>query len=1435
MEMHKADRPKVSRKQKALIAEAFRQVRENYEKHDRLPSDCNSFLRDLGRDVGVPFDRLHSVLANMKLYKKTLTWEGKEIGIRAFARHFDFCERQVGRWRLINPSEEEVKGLIDLSHKEEEEEQKRIEEERQRELAIITGGGVWTTQPLGISRLSGSTKYAVPMEGDDMQNLRFSLCYLLNVKQGTAEYEFVLEQRKSTDDGDEINRRLGKWRLERATEKDRNNIVPDFHRGEMSHHLETSEVREVLRQSGLQWPEIPDEVVVKMYTPRDEKPRPILPDHIAHLIGAPDADTVEEILSRNGIWIPPTRELDSYAYQAIKKSLLKGHSGKVHLPHRQYSNNGTILANYTNYGDRDVEIVERCEPHLRYAHLLVEDLSSSGGADLCRRIGKEQGLDGMTAIFYSEEMSQLMESLGEEKFSLLTCRMLAPGAHMSADEAIDFLRWLKGRLQSGDFGTEDDIKALKQAETEKTRGTNWVEWARHVAEIPEGIIEAATHYVEAAEKKKARAEDWQRCQEDRQRRQWLNSLPKRQRTLHQLKEIVRDIQLEGCEGFTRAQLVVLLQQAGLDKLSIEDGKDIFVRVTKGCILPRELLSWGLSNEPEPPAPTQEEVAAEEPGGETDDIESGIPDIEGTPVSSEELPQEDSPAQEETGGDQSPEEVDLPDLALMDPTDQLRFLDSEIFACADQEAVDALVAMGQQQLWSKAYLGDEHERKTVEACRSYDPKRPWSARMQKEFLRLHAAATTTALPSGYDYKVNGEVVQPRLMQRHAAALAKEKRRLLLLADMGTGKSLAAQLAVMNDDAKRILIIPLNACTDQWVEDFQSQWRGVEVAVVQGRTDGDRCDGKKPLKLPVITRPDATQAWILSESLMAHVTDRDIHSLLQRLQPDAVIVDEVQRFKLADQKTESKRRKQLVKLLCGVVSHNEGAMVLALSGTAVVNNLLEAKTLVEMVTCESRPDLGTRISLANMMRLHQALMVNGVRQRAHNSYPFKVVRPLIDATDYLDEVRSIQRSRHREIPYRTERAIFPARIPAAVKAIDGPTIIAVQYVDGFIGPLRKAIEAAGYSVGVYSGEEKLPVKGHKDAVSAFKAGAVDVLLATIDTIGTGVDGLQLACNNLVIASMPWTAASYLQLIARLARSGQLKVVKVVIPTTYINHWSNKEKQVLRYSFCEWRAAVIESKRRIMDAVQDGLIPDSAELTTSAMGRRIGLWLKRLDEDGAIVRFLRPVTVPLVFTTETEELKARRHYGDFSSRNGRWNAAASDKLHTRLQSNPQEWELYHTDLEKLRLNWSVDPLQEAINFLAQSKGLVVGDFGCGTAQLAEALRGRHTVHSFDHIAITDSVVACDIAAGVPLEDNCLDYAVFSLSLMGSNWRDQLVEAWRCLKPTGQLLVWTAANGKDHDEFTAQVERAGFKAITSQAHDRWLHIWAARTTEAAALTSAR
>ena len=83
---------------------------------------------------------------------------------------------------------------------------------------------------------------------------------------------------------------------------------------------------------------------------------------------------------------------------------------------------------------------------------------------------------------------------------------------------------------------------------------------------------------------------------------------------------------------------------------------------------------------------------------------------------------------------------------------------------------------------------------------------------------------------------------------------------------------------------------------------------------------------------------------------------------------------------------------------------------------------------------------------------------------------------------------------------------------------------------------------------------------------------------------------------------------------------------------------------------------------------------------------------------------------------------------------------------------------------------PFQEVIAWAKRREGYVIGDFGCGEALLAAAIGDRHVVHSFDHVAINDRVLAGDMAH-TPLENESLDVAVFSLSLMGANFTDYWV----------------------------------------------------------------
>ena len=178
-----------------------------------------------------------------------------------------------------------------------------------------------------------------------------------------------------------------------------------------------------------------------------------------------------------------------------------------------------------------------------------------------------------------------------------------------------------------------------------------------------------------------------------------------------------------------------------------------------------------------------------------------------------------------------------------------------------------------------------------------------------------------------------------------------------------------------------------------------------------------------------------------------------------------------------------------------------------------------------------------------------------------------------------------------------------------------------------------------------------------------------------------------------------------------------------------------------------------------------------------------------------------------------------------NRNWNQSRSETTHQKLQDNPEEWEQYHTLYREARKDWAVIPYEEMIRWCEQRSGYVIGDFGCGEAKFAETVSDRHTVHSFDHVAMNENVVACDIAH-VPLDDETLDVAIFSLSLMGANFADYLREAYRTLKLDGHLhIIEATSRFTDREDFVKGVKELGFAIVSVEDKWKFTHIRALKT----------
>ena len=370
---------------------------------------------------------------------------------------------------------------------------------------------------------------------------------------------------------------------------------------------------------------------------------------------------------------------------------------------------------------------------------------------------------------------------------------------------------------------------------------------------------------------------------------------------------------------------------------------------------------------------------------------------------------------------------------------------------------------------------------------------------------------------------------------------------------------------------------------------------------------------------------------------------------------------------------------------------------------------------------------------------------------------------------------------------------------------------EYVDEIASTLYDSLSNAGHRVGFYTGESK-------QGLEQFKAGEIDVLIGS-SSVGTGVDGLQFVCDRLIINCLPWTNAEYEQLIGRLWRQGQLsKKVEVIIPLTYavVNG--------AKWSYCRSKLQRIRYKKSIADAAVDGAVPEGNLRSPAQAQSDILAWLQRLESGEELIIQRRPIVVPLSDSGLAAEKRFAR-YGDFSTMNARWNNANSAKTSERLLSTPEEWEQYHTLYRKARENWAVVPYKEFIRWCKSREGYVIADFGCGEALVAKAVSDRHTVHSFDHVAIDDSVIEGDMTK-TSLDSESVDVALFSLSLMGGNFTDYLREAHRVLKIDGQLHIWESTSRFDEvKRFARSIEQLGFQVFEPKIKDAFVLIEGRKT----------
>lgn len=522
----------------------------------------------------------------------------------------------------------------------------------------------------------------------------------------------------------------------------------------------------------------------------------------------------------------------------------------------------------------------------------------------------------------------------------------------------------------------------------------------------------------------------------------------------------------------------------------------------------------------------------------------------------------------------------------------------LLADADAEISEFLVAARKAALWQLAYIDVD----TVDTDTMLVRDNVYEERVRLAFRQELDAALALNTPSGWSFTLDGaNVCQPNLMQRHVAVQVLENNKVGNWSGTGAGKTVSAVLASRLAKAELTVVICPNNTIDGWHDTIIGCYP--DSRIVTKTLNPQWAIGSGP-------------RWLLVnyDRLSAPGASDEIVELCAKDNIDMVVVDEVHFVKQREDSPESSRRKRLLTMLADAGTKNTDLKVLVMSATPVVNGLFEAVSLFELIGANGAFQDAASVlpTVRNAMAVHQQIVRCGSRWLPNYAATVTTDIVDIDCSAMVSELRGLGARAHAA---EYERVLIGSKLQTIVDACKsgGKTLVYTEYVEGIVGPIQSALEAAGLSVGVFTGEDKTGLdlfRGYKTINGARHeipaSDQVDVLIGS-SAIGTGVDGLQHVCAQLIFATLPWTAALYQQVVGRVHRQGQkADAIHVVIPST------SAKVSGARWSWCSLRLDRIKFKRSLADAAVDGVVPSGRLVSPAQAVAAASAWLSRLTDN-------------------------------------------------------------------------------------------------------------------------------------------------------------------------------------------------------------------------------
>lgn len=518
------------------------------------------------------------------------------------------------------------------------------------------------------------------------------------------------------------------------------------------------------------------------------------------------------------------------------------------------------------------------------------------------------------------------------------------------------------------------------------------------------------------------------------------------------------------------------------------------------------------------------------------------------------------------------------------------------------------------------------------------------------------------------------------------------------------------------------------------------------------------------------------------------DKRLKDIIKSKRYDLVVFDEVHRLKNKNSNT----YKSLSKFLQTVRKLNPQLKIFGGTATPITTSNKDLQGIYEIMSGKKADEVTMGCLSNQLINANKILETSGfgyfpkskmeVRYNGINSE--ELFSPEVRGKEiFKTELANIEGSsieqeciEHRGNISKIEELHLLLKFNAYKHLVRNGTAIYTEYTygDKMLFELKDLVEDQLHlSACIYSGECKTTDED-KNSLEEFIGGKKDVLIGT-KSMCEGVDGIQLVSNCLILHTIPSVWSVMHQLIGRFDREGSNFIdegVDVFVPMVVFQLGDGK---VTSFDKRRWQVSMY---RKIKDDITKG--GHLEEISSAEKERLIDEVVAKLKDKYEMTEIDRKD----VEASEFDDLPIEWHKREsiISEFNRRGKTTNSKRLHKEITENPEEWYEYHKARHENMKTWNEIPY-EYIASKIKNKNRIVADFGCGENHMKTFIP-NNKVYSFDHIAIDDSVIACDMA-NTPLKNESIDIAVFSLALWGTNFEDYFKEAYRLLNYDGLMYI--------------------------------------------------